>query len=62
MIERARDTLATLKGADLKKPTREQQNALKALLRNFRLTPDGVEKHLDTIRDRLRDMCRTPKI
>lgn len=56
MIEKARDTLGTLHGADLKQPDKDQRNALKALSRNFRLTPDGVEKHLDTIRDRLRDM------
>jgi hypothetical protein len=56
MIEKARDNLATLKGASLKEPTKEQQNALKALLRNFHIGPDAVDKHLDTISNRLRDM------
>jgi len=56
MIQQARDRLASLKGADLKKPDKDQQNALQALSRNFAIKPGEVEKHLDTIRDRLRDM------
>ncbi len=56
MIEKARETLGTLHGADLKQPDKDQRNALKALSRNFRITPDDIEKHLGAIRDRLRDM------
>ena len=56
MIQQARDRLNTLKGADLKQPNKDQQNALQALSRNFAIKPDNVEKHLETIRDRLGNM------
>ncbi|HET6976767.1 MAG TPA: DUF4157 domain-containing protein [Pyrinomonadaceae bacterium] len=56
MIQQARDRLNTLRGADLKQPDKDQQIALQALARNFAVKPDGVEKHLETIRDRLGNM------